>query len=109
MKFEIPAAVQAELDARDAAEEKKQKEQLESGVIQLKFPWGNEKRGVPSSILRSALFGVVRRGRRNIWNVSKSQHGVITLFDIQAQSLCNLTKTYGWHVLKRASVRGVQK
>jgi len=64
--FEIPAAVQAELDARDEAEEKKQKEQLEVGVIKLKFPWGNEKRGVPSSILRSALFGVVRRGRREM-------------------------------------------
>jgi len=64
--FEIPEAVQAELDARDAAEEKKQKEQLEGGVIQLKFPWSNEKRGVPSSFLRSALFGVIRRGRREM-------------------------------------------
>jgi len=71
VKFEIPAAVQAELDAKDAAEEKKQKEQLESGVIQLQFPWGNEKRGVPSSILRSALFGVVMRGRRKMMDSVK--------------------------------------
>jgi len=59
-KFEIPANVQAELDAR----EQKNAEQIEAGSFQLKFLWGNEKRGVPSSILRSALFGVVQRGRR---------------------------------------------
>jgi len=66
VKFEIPAAAQAELDARDAAVEKEQKEQMKSGIFHLKFPWGNEKRGVPSSFLRSALFGVVRRGRREM-------------------------------------------
>jgi len=64
VKFEIPDAVQAELDARDAVTEKEQNEQMKLGIFHLKFPWGNEKRGVPSSILRSALFGVVRRGRR---------------------------------------------
>jgi len=32
-------------------------------IIQLPF-WPDEARGVPNSILRSALFGIVRRGRR---------------------------------------------
>ena len=66
LKFEIPASVQAELDARDAAKEKEAEKAAESGVFQLKFPWANEKRGVPNAFLRSALFGVVRRGRREV-------------------------------------------
>jgi len=64
LKFEIPESVQAELDARDAAQEKATVEALENGVFQLKYPWANENRGIPNAFLRSALFGVVRRGRR---------------------------------------------
>ena len=63
-KFEIPTSVQAELDARDAKQEKVTVEALENGVFKLKYPWVNDKRGVPNAFLRSALFGVVRRGRR---------------------------------------------
>ena len=64
LKFEIPALVQAELDARDAEQKKATVEALESGVFQLEYPWANDKRGMPKVLLRSALFGVVRRGRR---------------------------------------------
>ena len=66
LNFEIPASVQAELDARDAAQEKATVEALENGVFQLKYPWANENRGIPNAFLRSALFGVVRRGRREV-------------------------------------------
>jgi len=61
---EIPAGVLAILDARDAQKEHSLKETAKSGVIQFPMPWDEDKRGVPSAILRSALFGVVKRGRR---------------------------------------------
>jgi len=64
LKFEIPESVQTELDARDAAQKKATVEELENGVFQLKHAWADDKRGVPNAFLRSALFGVVRRGRR---------------------------------------------
>jgi len=63
-KFEIPEAVQRELDERDAKKEQSLKETTESGVIQFPLPWEKEQRGAPSAIMRSALFGVVKRGRR---------------------------------------------
>ena len=66
LKFEIPASVQAELDARDVEQKKATAKALENGVFQLKYPWANENRGVPNDFLRSALFGVVRRGRREV-------------------------------------------
>ena len=66
MKFKIPASVQAELDARDAAQEKATVEALENGVFKLKYPWSDESRGMPNAFLRSALFGVVRKGRREL-------------------------------------------
>jgi len=66
LKFEIPESVQAELDARDAAQEKGTVEALENGVFQLKYPWSDEQRGVPNTFLRSALFGVARKGRREM-------------------------------------------
>jgi len=66
MKFEIPASVQAELDARDAEQKKEVLKVLENGVFQLEYPWSDDKRGMPNLLLRSALFGVVRRGRREL-------------------------------------------
>jgi len=63
-KFEIPEAVQRELDERDAKKEQSLKETTETGVIQFPMPWEKEQRGVPSAIMRSALFGVVKRGKR---------------------------------------------
>ncbi len=70
LKFEIPASVQAELDARDAAKEKEAEKEaekaLKTGVFKLQYPWSNDKRGVPNAFLRSALFGVVRKGRREV-------------------------------------------
>jgi len=59
-KFEIPEAVQRELDERDAR--KKEEEKL--GIIRIPLPWEKEQRGAPSAIMRSALFGVVKRGKR---------------------------------------------
>jgi len=66
MKFEIPASVQAELDARDAEQKKEVLKVLENGVFQLEYPWSNDKRGMPNLLLRSALFGVARKGRREM-------------------------------------------
>lgn len=66
VKFEIPVSVQEELNARDEKQEKESEKLLDNGIFQLSFPWSNEKRGVPNSLLRSALFGVVRRGRREL-------------------------------------------
>jgi len=59
-KFEIPEVVQRELDERDAR--KKEEEKL--GIIRIPLPWEKEQRGAPSAIMRSALFGVVKRGKR---------------------------------------------
>ena len=66
LKFEIPASVQAELDARDVAKEKEAEKALKTGVFKLQYPWSNDKRGIPNAFLRSALFGVVRKGRREL-------------------------------------------
>jgi len=63
-KFEIPAEVQAELDARDAKQKKEAEKALKNGVLKIPNAWSNEQRGIPNLVLRSALFGVVRRGRR---------------------------------------------
>jgi len=63
-KFEIPEAAQRELDERDAQKEQSLKETTETGVIQFPMPWEKEQRGAPSAIIRSALFGVVKRGKR---------------------------------------------
>jgi len=63
-KFEIPEAVQRELDERDAQKKQSLKETTETGVIQFPLPWEKEQRGAPSAIMRSALFGVVKRGKR---------------------------------------------
>jgi len=60
-KFEIPEAVQKELAERDA----KQAKEAQSKVDIISFPnCPPEKQAAPSSLLRSALFGVVRRGKR---------------------------------------------
>jgi len=64
-QFEIPESVQRELAERDAQKEQGMKETVETDVFEVPKPWGNDKRGVPSSILRSALFGVVKRGKRS--------------------------------------------
>jgi len=63
-KFEIPESVQAELNAR----EEDNAARIKSGVFQLEQSWSSDKRGVPSALLRSALFGIVRRGRREHMN-----------------------------------------
>jgi len=63
-KFEIPETVQRELDERDAKKEQSLKETTETGVIQFQMPWEKNQRGAPSAIMRSALFGIVKRGRR---------------------------------------------
>jgi len=61
-KFEIPESVQKELAERDA----KQAKEVESKADIIRFPnCPPEKQAAPSSLLRSALFGVVRRGKRS--------------------------------------------
>jgi len=60
-KFEIPESVQKELAERD----EKQAKEVESKADIICFPnCPPEKQAAPSSLLRSALFGVVRRGKR---------------------------------------------
>jgi len=60
-KFEIPESVQKELAERDAKQEKESKSKADI----IRFPTcPPEKQAAPSSLLRSALFGVVRRGKR---------------------------------------------
>jgi hypothetical protein len=63
-KFEIPEAVKKELDEQDMQKNKNLKETEKSGIIQFPKLWANDKRAVPSALLRSALFGVVKKGRR---------------------------------------------
>ena len=108
-KFEIPALVQAELDARDAKQKKATVEALESGVFQLEYPWANDKRGMPKVLLRSALFGVVRRGRREYLQGAQIAAWGESYIRYTGGNSCNLIRICGWHVLKHASVQGKRR
>ncbi|MDQ6973765.1 MAG: plasmid replication initiator TrfA, partial [Mariprofundaceae bacterium] len=60
-KFEIPESVKKELAERDAKQEKESKPKADI----IRFPnWPPEHQAAPSSLLRSALFGIVKRGKR---------------------------------------------
>jgi len=65
--FVIPESVQAELNAREHEESEMYHHDLLRGLFKTTYEWDNdEQRGVPNTFLRSALFGVVRRGRRGL-------------------------------------------
>jgi len=71
---EIPAGVLATLDARDAQKTKKEE-------CKANFPLcPPEMQAAPSSLLRSALFGVVRRGKRDhLDNVEIAAWGSVSI------------------------------
>lgn len=57
------SSIHAKAIARQASAQDSQAAKASAAVVQLPL-WPDLTRGVPNSILRSALFGVVRRGRR---------------------------------------------
>lgn len=50
--------------AVDTVEDTARKDELVEGIASFPVQWPDGQRGIPSALLRSALFGVVRRGRR---------------------------------------------